>query len=99
MSDELNLPVIRWHEGMTVPRPPGHVPRYIEVGPGRVIDEALVVWILAALLSEHPESRRLREVTIRQPGLEVERRDDMVLVRLSATHEPVGLFDPRLLDV
>ena len=97
MSDEteLNLPVIGWHEGMTVPKPEGHVPRFIEVGMGKVIDEALLAWILDALLKEHPEAERLRTVWTERPGLNVERQGDMILVRLT-TGEPVGLFDPRL---
>jgi hypothetical protein len=96
-DNEMRLPVIRWTPGMTVPKPEGHVPRFIEVGLGEVIDEALLPWILDALLAEHPDAERLREITREQPGLNLEREGDMILVRLS-TGEPVGLFDRRVLD-
>jgi hypothetical protein len=105
MSEEMRLPVIRWHEGLTVPKPEGHVPSFIEVGeagnperPPRVIDEELAAWICDALLAEHPESERLREIWTKRPGLNFELREDMILVKLAATGEPVGLFDRRLLN-
>jgi hypothetical protein len=97
MSEEM-LPVIRWHEGMIVPKPEGHVPRYVEVGIGRVIDEALLAWILDALLAEHPDADRLRQVITERPGLSARRQDDGMIVVMVATGEPFGLFDPRLLD-
>jgi hypothetical protein len=98
MSNEMRLPVIRWHEGMIVPKPEGYVPQFKDVGLGKTIDEALLPWILDALLAEHPDAERLRKITTDRPGLNLEHREDMILVKLAATGEPVGLFDRRLLD-
>jgi hypothetical protein len=100
MSDEpRELPVIRWTPGMKVPLPEGHVPSYVEVGPGEVIDEALLRWILDALLDEHSEAERLRLVAATRPGLDAEpgelHGEPMVAVRLVG--EVIGYFDPRLL--
>jgi hypothetical protein len=97
----MRLPVLRWTEGSQIEMPEGHVPSYVDMGMGRTIDEGRLYWILDALLAEHPEAERLRKV----PGLSLARAEDtgaardyagMLVVFLAK--EPVGMFDPRLLD-
>lgn len=104
MDDEMHLPVIRWHEGMTFPQVRGHAPSFIEVDDGaghhHVVDESRWYWICHALLTTHPESERLLALVTERPGLEIQRQreEDAMVVVAVATGEPIGLFDPRLLD-
>jgi hypothetical protein len=98
-EEGMELPVILWEEGMVIPEPEGHVPNYIDLGGGLTVDEYRLPWILDALLKEHPEAERIREIYAERPGLNLEPEDaeHMIMVRLAATGEPVGLFDSRLL--
>lgn len=99
-GESRRLPVIPWEEGFKFVEPPGYVPSFADLGLGKTVDEARLPWILDALLVEHPEAERLRAVTADQPGLDVEPQPDgtMVLVKLAATGEAIGLFDRRLLE-
>lgn len=94
------IPVLRWDPNFKVDLPPEHVPDFVEVGDGRVIDEAMLVWIVDALLEAHPNGAELNAVLDRSPGLDLgPGPDKLVRVWLAATGDPVGLFDRRWLHV
>ena len=99
MDDEgRQLVAIDWHEGMTVPVPSDYQPSYIEVGDGVVIDEVRLLYINAAILDEHPDSERLRQVAKEHPGLDVAPGPDSVRFTVMLAGEPIGIVDKRVLD-
>jgi hypothetical protein len=98
MDDEpISLVVLDWHEGMEVPIPPHYRPIYVDLGGGQTIDQSRLYYILGAILHEHPERERLQRIAAERPGLDMEPvPSGMVAIRLGG--EPIGLFDPKLLD-
>lgn len=96
----VELPVLRWEDGMKVHLLEEYAPSYVDVGLGRKIEEHRWYWILSAVLAEHPEADRLRQVMAERSGLTVEqvRLDGEPLLAVVLGGEIIGYFDGRLLQ-
>jgi hypothetical protein len=98
MDDEpLSLVILDWHEGMEVPIPPDYRPVYVDLGGGKTIDQTRLYFICDAIIFKHPDRERLQRIAAERPGLDMESLPSGMMAILLGG-EPIGLFDPKLLD-